>query len=342
MRSTVVGTVASASYAVGMIQLAKSARGVGFACIVVQPFDWFADLGHELVVPLPVPSPTLKPRGMWCRPPYLTQYGWRRSQLYRTRMWRVVLELNLDLLAVDLDHQLGPFNPLHFLHNTLAPAERKAKGTAAQQPGPADVVAVWDGPTARYLNVGIMWLRSTPGTVELARRAENRSFSGWEQAVFNEEINFNGDLLNVRCCHTSCLRKLLTTSMVAKQLPGKDAKSTLLRGKSEGTDRCSEDQPPAASPPRDSPERWAHGGRWKTMNETLRAKHSSSRKFGRCNNELNVCLHLSTDGVPRRALHNCTSIAAYERNESRMAGTASVQGSPTTSINVSDGRSSVL
>ena len=65
---------------------------------------------------------------------------------------------------------------------------------------------MWDGPGSRYLNVGIMWVRSTNGTRELSRRAENRSWVGWEQQVFNEELNFREELASVRCCHTTCLK----------------------------------------------------------------------------------------------------------------------------------------
>lgn len=182
LSNTVIGTVASASYLGGMKALADSARTVGFPCIVVQPFDWFDELIDELYAPLPIASPPLRPRPLWCHWPYVHQFGWRRSQLYRARLWRVVAELGLDLLAMDLDHQIR-MNPIGFISTVHAfrdvpEANRKA--------APADVVAVWDGPAARYLNVGIMWMRSTPGTIELARRSENRSFAGWEQQIFNE------------------------------------------------------------------------------------------------------------------------------------------------------------
>ena len=108
--NTVIGTVASASFAHGLTILARSAVAVGFPCVVVQPFDWFEMLGDlQTVEPLPVPSPPLLPRSPWCTEPQLRhQYGWRRSQLYRARLWRVVLGYELDLLAMDLDHMLNP------------------------------------------------------------------------------------------------------------------------------------------------------------------------------------------------------------------------------------------
>ena len=69
------------------------------------------------------------------------------------------------------------FSPLAFLRNTYAPPEVHSYLPLTPTSGramPADVVAVWDGPGTRYLNVGIMWVRSTPATRELTRRSENR------------------------------------------------------------------------------------------------------------------------------------------------------------------------
>ena len=93
VQNTVVGTVASASFLPGMTTLAASAHAVGFPCIVVQPFDWFDGLNHEQVVSLPVATPPLLPRSGYCKPEQRAEYGWRRSQLYRVRLWRVVARL---------------------------------------------------------------------------------------------------------------------------------------------------------------------------------------------------------------------------------------------------------
>lgn len=209
LRNTVVGTVASASFAPGLAALSNSAAAVGFPCTVVQPFDWFEALSDPQLEALPVPAPPLLPRSPWCNQSGIRhQYGWRRSQLHRVRLWRVVLDYGLDLLAIDLDHEIGSHDPVVLLRSLHAPPEKNRPMRAA----PADVIAVWDGPGARYLNVGIMWVRSTAGTRELARRSENRSWVAWEQQVFNEELNFNDELRGVRCCHTICLKHLARTS----------------------------------------------------------------------------------------------------------------------------------
>ena len=299
VQNTVVGTVASASYAVGMQSLARSAREVGFLCIVVMPFDWFDDLRHDLIVALPIVSPPLRPRTLWCNGPLQNQYGWRRSQLYRARLWRVILHMRLDLLALDLDHQIGRFNPVPVLRTTFAPAESPAfhmhsGPEASLRPGHADVIAVWDGPAGKYLNVGIMWVRSTESTRTLSLRSENRSFAGWEQEIFNEEVNYNEEFSGVRCCHSMCFKRLFTASKVVKALPGKTSKGGAARTRAEGIDRCTDNQPLAAYPPRGSSEAWV--GKWQPSGETLRSKHSSNRKYGRCNHGGNVCIALNSSG----------------------------------------------
>jgi len=294
--NTVVGTVASASYAAGLATLADSAFAAGFACVVVQPFDFFPELEGPRVSALPVPSPPLLPRRIWCDDPKLKhQYGWRRSQLHRARLWRAVLELGLNLLAMDLDHMLGPVSPVPWLNAVDAPPERYGSlppTAESNQTRPTDVVAVWDGPGSRYLNVGIMWVRSTPGTIALAVRSENRSFVGWEQQVFNEELNYGEDAVSVRCCHSRCLKRLAVASSASKRLPGKSKDGTAARAKAEGVDRCDDDgAPPALFPPSRSREPWAQPGMWTPTKDVPRSKHHSNRKYGRCNHEFNVCLH---------------------------------------------------
>lgn len=216
--NTVIGTVASASFAPGLMAQAESAHRIGFSCIVVQPFDWFEQLKHKFIEVLPVPSPPLLPGAVWCKDPLRHQYGWRRSQLHRVRLWRVVLEHGFDLLAMDLDHEVATMSPVAFFHLLHAPAERHAATHSSHRPAPSDVVAVWDGPGSRYLNVGIMWVRSTAGTRELSRWAENRSWVGWEQQIFNEELNFRAELAGVRCCHTACLKHYSRKSNAVRPL----------------------------------------------------------------------------------------------------------------------------
>ena len=97
-------TVASAAYAKPMLRLAASARAAGFACLVVQQFSCFEGLLDPSVRSLSVPSPPLLPQTEWCgHPRYLWLAALSYSSMYRTRLWHVVLEAGVDLLAIDLD-----------------------------------------------------------------------------------------------------------------------------------------------------------------------------------------------------------------------------------------------
>lgn len=113
--NTVVGTVASASFAAPLTRFAAAAQsGGGFNCTVVSAFDHFDALGRDpLLYPLPQPRPPLLPSSLWCnasvqagntlvKRPAPELYGWRRSHLYRVRLWRVVLEYGFHLLAIDV------------------------------------------------------------------------------------------------------------------------------------------------------------------------------------------------------------------------------------------------
>ncbi len=68
-------------------------------------------------------------------------------------------------------------------------------------------MALHDGPSNKLLNIGLWWMRSTNATRLLARRAENRTWGGWDQFVVNEELQFNREVAGASCCHTTCMRR---------------------------------------------------------------------------------------------------------------------------------------
>lgn len=315
VENTVIGTVASASFLPGLHALASSAHALGFRCVVVQAFDWFDGLEHARLSPLQIPDPPLLPRPQWCTDQLSVQHGWRRSQLYRARMWRAVLEMGLDLLALDLDWNLGGVQPLRLLRMTFAPAQSSCGGPPetlqAVRRASADVVAVWDGPNNRYLNVGIMWVRSTRATIELAQRSENRSFSGWEQQIFNEELNFNPELLGVSCCHTVCLKRIMNAT-AKNSVPQKTRKSLAERVQVEGATalRCSDSQPPTLLPPSPSTESWVSEWDPSGVYEANRSRHAIHRKYGRCNRPENACVQVDKSNGDTLPL-NCTEIRGF-------------------------------
>ena len=61
-----------------------------------------------------------------------------------------------------------------------------------------DVVGVAD--FKKCMNMGLVYTRSTADTVELARRVHNRTQQGWDQGLWNEELNAKAD--RIRCCAT--------------------------------------------------------------------------------------------------------------------------------------------
>lgn len=242
--NTVVGTVASPSFVTPLLRLAASAHErAGFGCVAVMPMQPFAALNSTRLLQ-PLPHVDLLPRNDWCMPARVKFYGWRRSQLYRARLWRVVIAEGFDLLTVDCDWVFRA-PPLMLTHRELANRGRRV-----------DAMAVMDGPRNKYWNVGLMWLRSTPAVHAMTVRVENRTWGGWEQEVFNEELNFNAP--EVGCCHSACLGRAMTklTFNRTDAALRKSAKGNSARIALEGAPRCAHSMPSAAAPPNNSRLHW--------------------------------------------------------------------------------------
>ena len=284
---TVVGTVASQSYRPSLLKAARAALATGFACVAVSAFDDFPEL-HTNPLIRPLPPATLLPNPHFCTT-RSHKYGWRRSQLYRTRLWVHVLACGYDLLATDLDWALKA-NPMAMLH-AARPNSLASSG--------ADIVAVHDGPMTRYLNVGIMWIRSTSVTRELAIRTENRSFVGWDQEIFNEELNFNSDFRSISCCHTMCLKRVVRPQQArppdnsGKDVLGKPGEARLAIGPT-----CAAEQAPSLGPPKGSPLLWSPQTtapatwrtQWKALAYNEGPSHKTNRPLGRCTELANTCV----------------------------------------------------
>ena len=98
-----------------------------------------------------------------------------------------------------------------------------------------------------------------------------------------------------------------------------------MRQKAEGEDVCEDDALPAAAPPRKSTEPWVKT--WVSNADVLRSKHSSNRKYGRCNHEGNVCVMVdngsgkethvaSTHATSKLPPSNCSSGGAHGTSDS--------------------------
>eukprot|EP00965_Chrysotila_dentata_P012626 416530-Pleurochrysis_carterae.AAC.1 len=148
----------------------------------------------------------------------------------------------------------------------------------------SDVVAVHDGPGCKMLNIGLIWIRSTNATIAMSTRAANRTEGGWDQYIFNEELNFNPDFSSVSCCHTYCLLKSVDRRADAAV---KTVRGGITRQAVEGKDKCSDREGFTLEPPRDS--RFYNSMRpWKqqSYNQALKQNH---RKFGRCTHMGQTC-----------------------------------------------------
>jgi hypothetical protein len=249
----VVGTVASPAYAKPMLSLAESAHLIGFHCIVVQPYTFFPALRSHYVRALSIPEQPLLPRTHWCGS---QRYGWRRSHLYRTRMWHAVLRRGIDLLAVDLDWSFVDLHGVLLNFEMPLPFLRAARTVAGDEP---DVIALHDGRRKGLFNVGLMYVRASVTATRMSAHCENRSFGGWEQGVFNEELNF-GIGRELKCCHAPPQSQCDLTTFARPNNwihnLGHEPAHARKRRSIDGEDACAPLLPSATPPPRDSRYQW--------------------------------------------------------------------------------------
>lgn len=283
---TLVGSVASLSYYTALVELAATAVAAGFRCIAAQAMDEMVDQriisdGSTTVAMLPAPASRLQPEARWCDPGMTmrVKYGWRRSHLYRVLMWRNVLSLGYDLLAVDCDWRFVS-SPLPSILSIWPKT---------------DVIAYWDGVKQKMLNVGLMWLRSTPDVLATVKRVQNRTWAGWEQAVFTEELNWRS---NASCCHCSpCLLKHHFEKSLSTHQRQRNVGAVRERFRNEGQPVCSETLAPSADdPPFGSLFVWKRQGNHSTAVAQRRPWGSTGwnelidRKVGRCTTKEAACV----------------------------------------------------
>ena len=211
---TVVTVTASAAYGAPLLKFTRLALAVGFECIAVQPMGSFRELSDPRLAVLPQPLRPMLPETQWCEFEELRpQYGWRRQMLYKARAWQLVLGAGFNVLCYDLDYVLHA-NPTPLLRSL---EQRTCRAAAGSSPVVttgcrvrADIVAMYDGPQYKLLNVGSLWIRATPATRTLVDRVFNRTWLSGEQLTLNEELNYNDDFAGIGCCHTRCFRQAAT------------------------------------------------------------------------------------------------------------------------------------
>ena len=176
--TAVVSVATSGVYFELAVHTATTAHAVGIACITVAASD-DVTASHRLVRRLQLQfAASWRPSLTWCRRKLA---GWRHASVLKTQAMLLLLSHGINTLFVDADWRFGRSNPL-----------------AALAACGHDAVALKD--KGHFVNVGLLWIRSTPATVAMARRTANRSLVAWDQAVFNEEA---GAAVGLTCCHAN-------------------------------------------------------------------------------------------------------------------------------------------
>ena len=292
-----------------MLELAGTTLAAGFPCLAVQAYDDFEELhGRPEILPLPLPESPLLPRQIWCTKEWTgawspggekvgaSWYGWRRSHFYRVRMWVTILSSGFNLFAVDLDWRFNGLSPLPDIY-----AFTNSRGQ------PIDVFAWWDGPHERALNVGLMWIRSSPASVSLVRRVQNRTFAGWEQGLFNEELSHRSQLV---CCSENGMNGDWMNRSWKDHSHKWSKERQHARLRREGRPRCVADEatlPPAEGPPNTSRWIWMGPGPSGSRNELQQGwqphiyNHVVRRYYGRCNGAVTDTCYYRTEAVGRKS-----------------------------------------
>ena len=138
------------------------------------------------------------------------------------------------------------------------------------------------------LNIGLMWLRSSDATRAVVERTANRTRAGWDQAIFNEELQFTQLTRNrttpTCCTHINHVWDRLFGRDWALHYSSKGEAALLQRIQREGELRCAPGVhstltiPQAVEPPFMSRYRWKEGWHADAYNELP----VSRRRLGRC------------------------------------------------------------
>lgn len=198
IRLVLVSVAPNERYWQSLAELGASARthlGASFHCIAVSISDELAEQPQDATrvrVQLPGRA-SWRPSAEWCATRRLS--GWRHTSILKTALLQLVLADSFDALLVDADWRFTR-NPLPAL-----------LGCPRMQ-----LIGMRDD---RFVNLGLLVVRSTAALRLLAARNTNRSLVAWDQAVVNEELASLGDdvlsccVANTRWPSCSCQAKSL-------------------------------------------------------------------------------------------------------------------------------------
>ena len=95
-----------------------------------------------------------------------------------------------------------PYMSMLMAAGMASPAAFNPNPYPSPSPSPNPNPSPDPNPNPNPNQVGLMFVRATDATTALARRVENRTWGGWEQGVFNEELSWGLHAgREVGCCH---------------------------------------------------------------------------------------------------------------------------------------------
>eukprot|EP00408_Alexandrium_pacificum_P017157 CAMPEP_0171198182 /NCGR_PEP_ID=MMETSP0790-20130122/22798_1 /TAXON_ID=2925 /ORGANISM="Alexandrium catenella, Strain OF101" /LENGTH=410 /DNA_ID=CAMNT_0011663453 /DNA_START=64 /DNA_END=1293 /DNA_ORIENTATION=- len=188
---TLVVSSADSRYAKPLVRLAKTAASVGrFPCLVIYAQEDWPELCDERVFAVRLRHELL-PTPEFCRGPWSRLWGWRRTQFYKTFALRSLLHRGYDVLMLDADH---------WFRSDPWPCMQRAAGA-----GGFETLATRSTGDMHYVNFGLAWIRRTAATLLMSERLHNRTFGGWDQFLWNQEM----EGLSLACCSSKELASFL-------------------------------------------------------------------------------------------------------------------------------------
>ena len=150
--------------------------GGGLLCVAVAISSSVRDVAmSNLLAPMNLPgSSDWRPPPDWCTVRKLS--GWRHTSVLKLQALLVILEHKLVAFFIDADWRFTA-DPLPALLGC-----------------PLDLIGTRDD---HFVNLGLLVVRPTRAALGVARRAANRSFVAWDQALLNEELSAAH---NMPCC----------------------------------------------------------------------------------------------------------------------------------------------
>ena len=225
-----------------------------------------------------------RPPAEWCEKKLS---GWRHTSVLKLGALPLFLNYGVDVLIVDADWRITR-NPIDSFRGCINGRRQ------------LEIMGRRDD---HFVNLGLLYVRSTPTTKRIAARAANRSFVAWDQAVLNEEFGGAADL---SCCVAQTFfeshfkRSEKVHGMKKKQQP-----RCQIEGAADAAGASSSSQilGPPQTPEEGSLPMWLNGWSSRRFNELTSVYHH------RCPNCYNKCSRTQCNIQP--GAPSCRADAKY-------------------------------